>query len=84
MFVMDVPYIIHCCNGHHSLFVLFLRVTIADKRMVAGSYQLWRIPDGAHVTQGVWQQHAPCNSAGFARPAYPLTSAVRRVAKPYV
>ena len=39
---------------------------------------------GAHITQGVWQQHTPCSSAGLATPVCPLMSVIRRIAGPYV
>ena len=39
---------------------------------------------GAHITQGVWQQHTPCNSAGSATPVFPLTCARYRIVEPYV
>jgi hypothetical protein len=84
---MDVSYIIHFCAStvHSFCFVCVpFIVTTANKRMVADTCHFERISVGAHVTQGVWQQHAPCNSAGFAAPEYPLISAVLRVAKPYV
>ena len=86
---MDVLYIIHFCMSTVHLFlfcfvcVLFV-VTTANQRMVTGFQQCYRTSVVAHVTQGVWQQHTPCNSVGFATPEYPLTSAVLRVAKPYV
>ena len=73
----------------------FIPGTSANVREVAGYSGFYAAPtntilqqsadnSGAHITQGVWQQHTPCNSAGSATPVFPLTCARYRIVEPYV